>query len=44
MSENKKVLKREEVSDKYKWRLDAMYADDQLWEDDFNKIKQMLPR
>jgi len=42
--EDKKLKKREEIPDQYKWRLEEIYADDQLWEKDFAKIKEMLPQ
>ncbi|HHV58716.1 MAG TPA: oligoendopeptidase F [Clostridiaceae bacterium] len=33
--------KREEIDAKYKWKLEDIYADNSLWEEDFNKVKQM---
>lgn len=42
--EDKKLKKREEVPEKYKWRLEEIYPDDKLWETDFTKIKEMLPQ
>ncbi len=35
------VKKREEIADEFKWRLEDIYADEQLWEEDFNKIKEL---
>ncbi|MDD2498018.1 MAG: oligoendopeptidase F, partial [Desulfitobacteriaceae bacterium] len=34
--------KRDEVPQNYKWRLDDIYADDSLWENDFKKLSKML--
>lgn len=42
--EDKKLKKREEIPPQYKWRLEGIYADDQLWEKDFAKLKEMLPQ
>lgn len=41
--EDKKLKKREDIPEQYKWRLEEIYADDQLWEKDFAAIKEMLP-
>ncbi|MGI6711200.1 MAG: oligoendopeptidase F [Bacillota bacterium] len=43
MEGNKKLLKREEVPDNYKWRLEDIYDDEGKWEDDFNKIREIIP-
>ena len=41
-TKNKNSLpKREEIDAKYKWKLEDIYADNSLWEEDFNKVKQM---
>ncbi|HCC06665.1 MAG TPA: oligoendopeptidase F [Clostridiales bacterium] len=37
MSEKQK--KRSEIEDKYKWRLEDIYASDDLWEKDFSELK-----
>ncbi|MEL7563803.1 MAG: M3 family metallopeptidase, partial [Dehalobacterium sp.] len=42
--EDKKLKKREEIPQQYKWRLEEIYADDELWEKDFARIKEMLPQ
>ena len=31
---------REQIDDKYKWKLDKIYKDSSAWEDSFNKIKE----
>jgi oligoendopeptidase F len=38
----KKLPAREEIDDKYKWRLDDVYPTDDLWEEDFSKVKSLL--
>lgn len=37
----KKLPLREEISDDYKWDLEAIYENESLWEDDFNKVKKL---
>ena len=32
---NNKVLKRDEISDEYKWNLEDMFASDALWEEEY---------
>jgi len=32
---------REEIDEKYKWKLEEIYASDSDWEEDFKKIRQM---
>lgn len=39
----KKVAKRSEISDEFKWDLSAIYKDDDAWESDFNALKARLP-
>lgn len=37
------VLKdRSEIEDKYKWRLEDIYENENLWEEDYNKTKELL--
>jgi oligoendopeptidase F len=36
-------MKRSEIEEKYKWNLCDLYASDGDWENDFNKLKDMLP-
>ncbi|AIS52257.1 oligoendopeptidase F [Thermoanaerobacter kivui] len=33
---------RSEIEDKYKWRLEDIYEDEKLWEEDYNKVKELL--
>ncbi len=41
IKEIKKLRQRSEIEDKYKWNIEAMYADDKLWQDDYDKaLKQ----
>jgi len=37
-----KLPSREEIEPKYKWKLEDIYESDELWEDDFKKVKQRL--
>lgn len=38
MSANKK---RSEIDERYKWKLEDIYADEGLWEQDYNKVKTL---
>ncbi len=35
------IKKREEIASEYKWRLEDIYPDEQLWEEDFITVKQL---
>jgi len=35
------IQKREEIDNEYKWNLDNIYADEKLWEEDFNLVKKL---
>ena len=35
-----KLKTRDEVEEKYKWRVDKMYSSDDIWEEDFKAIKK----
>jgi oligoendopeptidase F len=35
---------REEIAAAYKWRLELMYENDNLWEADFEEVRRLLPR
>ncbi|GAA0125923.1 oligoendopeptidase F [Clostridium sp. CTA-19] len=39
-----KVKTREEIPEKYKWNVSKMYANDELWEMDFKKAKEICPK
>ncbi|MBP2653377.1 MAG: oligoendopeptidase [Firmicutes bacterium] len=43
-AENTKVPLRSEISDQYKWHLNDIYASNDLWQSDFDKLKAELPR
>ncbi len=38
--DSKKLKKREEIEENYKWDLKKMYADDEAWEKDFNTARE----
>lgn len=40
--DSKKLKRREEISDIYKWDLTRMYESDQKWEEDFDKARQLV--
>ena len=42
-AEVKKALTRGEIDPRYKWRLEDIYATDEDWEEDFEKVKSMIP-
>ena len=35
---NKKLKNREEIPQNYKWKIEAMYADDTSWENDIQEV------
>ncbi|RMH65162.1 MAG: oligoendopeptidase F [Calditrichaeota bacterium] len=35
---------REQIAEKDKWKLEDIYADDALWEKDFNHVRESIPR
>ncbi|MGI6189309.1 MAG: oligoendopeptidase F [Clostridiales bacterium] len=38
-----KVLRnRNEIDEKYKWRLEDIYENEEMWEEDFQKVKELL--
>jgi len=39
----KKIPKRSEIPDKYKWKLEDIYPSDSLWEYDFSRVEALLP-
>lgn len=41
MSNIKKLKTREEIDSKYKWNVEKMYKNDELWEEDFKKAKEI---
>jgi oligoendopeptidase F len=34
------VVKRNDIDSKYKWKLEDLYADDELWESDFRELSE----
>lgn len=40
--ENSHLPPRSEIPDQYKWHLDDIYANDELWQQDFDKLKNSL--
>ena len=42
-SQVKKIPQRSDIADKYKWRLEDIYASDSLWEYDFSRVENLLP-
>ncbi|MFO7265789.1 MAG: oligoendopeptidase F [Limnochordales bacterium] len=38
------VRKRSEIPEKYRWRLEDIYATDEAWEADFRAVQSVLPR
>lgn len=43
MSDLKVLKKREEMEDKYKWKLDKIFNSDSEWEEAFKKLKEEAP-
>lgn len=39
MGQDKKIKTRDEILDQYKWNITDMYKNEELWEDDFTKVK-----
>ena len=40
---SKQIPTRDQIEDKYKWRIDWVYADKSSWQKDLDKAKAMLP-
>ncbi|MCL6560575.1 MAG: oligoendopeptidase F, partial [Firmicutes bacterium] len=43
MGEKRRLPARQEIPEQYKWRLEDIYASDELWEQDFQLVQKMLP-
>ena len=41
MADSKKLRQRDEIDDRYKWNIAAMYADEDKWEKDFKEAGEM---
>jgi oligoendopeptidase F len=39
-----KIKKRSEINKKYKWNLKPMYESDEAWEEDYNKVKELVKK
>ena len=44
MTKNNSLPKRSEVDKQYTWAIEDLFATDELWEKEYNKIKEMLPK
>ena len=42
-SSNNAVPLRSDIDDKYKWDMSAVYASEQAWEEDLNRVKELYP-
>lgn len=40
--EDNKLRKREEIPEQYKWKLEDMYASDELWEEEVKKVEALV--
>ncbi len=40
---SEKILKREEINEKYKWKLEHLFENDDIWEKSYNEISQKIP-
>ncbi len=43
MAQNKSLPKRSEVDVKYTWAIEDLYASDELWQKEYDKVKEMIP-
>ncbi|RKD29152.1 oligoendopeptidase F [Thermohalobacter berrensis] len=41
-NEKNKVNERKDIDPKYKWALERMYQNEEKWEEDFNKVKELI--
>ncbi len=44
MSEKMNLPKREQIDGKDKWAIEDLYSSDQLWQQEFDQVKEMLPQ
>ena len=40
----RELRERKDIPEKYKWNLEAIYSDDSLWEEDYNKVAPLLEK
>ena len=43
MIDKKDPLARKDVPKEYKWQIDKIYSNEDLWQKDCQKIREMLP-
>lgn len=43
-AENSKIPGRDEIAAEYKWQLEDVYASDEAWQADYDKVKGLLPK
>ncbi|MHB8065710.1 MAG: oligoendopeptidase F [Ruminiclostridium sp.] len=41
MAANKELPKRQDIDSKFKWKLEDIYSDNKLWEQDFKQVKEI---
>lgn len=44
MGQNKNLPKRNELDKKYTWAIEDLYASDELWQEEYDRIKELLPK
>lgn len=44
MAQNKNLPKRSEVNAVYTWAIEDLYPNDELWQKEYDKVKEMLPK
>lgn len=44
MAQSNTIPKRSEIDKQFTWAIEDLYATDELWEQEYNKIKEMLPK
>ncbi|MDF2484954.1 MAG: yjbG [Herbinix sp.] len=44
MAQNKNLPKRSEVDVKYTWAMEDLYSSNELWQKEYDKVKEMLPK
>jgi len=44
MAEMKNLPKRSEVDQKFTWAIEDLYVSDDLWQKDYDKVKEMIPK
>lgn len=44
MKKTKRIPRRSELDKKYTWAIEDLYATDDNWQEEYNKIKDMLPK